>query len=74
MKRLEKIFAVGGFVLGVSLIGFGLYRDDKFSENYQRDYIINTVIKSAGVLSFGIGTALTMRGMTEKDDMIIPPR
>jgi hypothetical protein len=68
MNRLEKIFAVGGFVMGLSLLGFGLYRDNKFSDDYKRDYIINTIIKGVGLLSLAVGSGLVIRGVVVEED------
>jgi len=55
MNKLEKIFAVGGFIVGISLLGLGLYKDKKLSE----DYKINWAIKGAG---------LAMRDLVEGND------
>jgi len=64
MNRLEKIFAVGGFVIGLSLVGFGLYRDNKFPE----DYIKSTIIKGMGLISVAVGSGLAFRSMIEEYD------
>lgn len=68
MKKLEKIIAVAGFVAGLVLLGLGLYKDSKSSENHKEDYIINTIVKSAGLLSLGLSTGFAIRGMTEEED------
>jgi len=66
MNKLEKIFVVGGIVIGLSLVGFGLYRDNKFPE--YKDYIKNTIIKGAGLVSFVTGCGLGLGRMLEEED------
>jgi len=71
MNRLEKIFAVGGFVIGLSLIGFGLYRDNKPFDDY-KEYIKNTLIKIGGLVSVAVGSGLAFRSMIEEYDKKYP--
>jgi len=64
MKKLEKIFVVGGIVIGLSLVGYGLHRDNKFSEEYTK----NNIIKGAGLVSFVTGCGLGLGRMLEEED------
>jgi len=64
MKKLEKILTVGGFVIGVSLVGFGCYRDDHFPEKDN----INSLLKGTGLALFSLGTGLTLKKIVDYED------
>jgi hypothetical protein len=62
MKRLEKALAVGGLVLSISLMGLGLYRDNKFPEEYWR----NTLAKGAGLICLSASAGIALRRPVEE--------
>jgi len=55
MNRLEKIFVVGGIVVGLSLVGFGCYLDSQ-------------LMRFGGVLSGSCSVGLVMREILEQED------
>jgi len=64
MKKLERILAAFGFIVGISLIGYGLYRDENVPEKNQ----INSVAKGAGLAFFSLGAGLTFKGLVDYED------
>ena len=63
MKRLEKIASVACFVVGIGLIGVGLYRDNKFPEEYWR----NTLTKGVGlILALGCSPGIALKSRVQK--------
>jgi len=65
MKKLERILAIGGIIIGLSLVSFGLHRDknDKY-----RNYIKNSAIKTIGLVSIAVGYGFGMRKMIEAEE------
>ena len=74
MRKLEKIIVIGGIVIGLSLVGLGLHRDNKIELGLYRDnkvseeYLKNTIIKVSGLASFVCGAGLGLGRMLEKEE------
>jgi hypothetical protein len=64
MNNLKKIIIVGGFVIGLSLLGIGLYMDKKHPE--ERYYVRNTIVKCAGILPFCASLAVSFGGNSRR--------
>jgi len=62
MNKLERISAVGGFIIGFSLLVVGLYKDNK------NEYTKDILIKGAGLISLAVGSGLVLREMAENTD------
>jgi hypothetical protein len=63
MNSLEKILIIGGFAVGLPLLGIGLYRD-KFPEKYQNNY----TLKFFGLLPCAGSAGIIFRKSLEKED------
>ena len=55
MKRLEKIFVIGGLVIGGSLLGLGFYFDSQ-------------LMRASGVLSLTYPAGVGMKALLEESD------
>jgi hypothetical protein len=66
MKKIEKIAAVGGFVVGISLLGIGMYMDRNPPKDY--DFYKGVIIKGTGLVLFGVGSGLSFKDSIEQED------
>jgi len=66
MKKLEKILVVGGIVIGLSLVGYGLHRDNKKPD--EPLVYTNSLIKVSGLISFIGGVGFGLGRMLKKED------
>ncbi len=67
MKKIERILAAAGFVVGMALLGLGIYKDKNPSEG--QNYVTNTIIKGVGLVSLSASAGLAFRGLVEMDDI-----
>ncbi|HTY43827.1 MAG TPA: hypothetical protein VMC80_01150 [Patescibacteria group bacterium] len=63
MKKLERILTIGAFIVGIGLMGAGLYRCDRCPEKY----LGNTFVMGAGLLAFTYSAGTTIREMYEEN-------